>query len=159
MLEAISEQRLSSGNQTLATKVRAAHDELFFKTGNGFRVAECMRSFADSDADYAKGRTAPGPVITNASGGHSWHNFGLAVDVYPFVAGDAGNLDWNATDPKFKLMVDSLKAQGLVWGGDWTSIKDYPHFQLAEIPVSPTDADREAYKSGGMQAVWKLYGV
>ena len=81
----------------------------------------------------------------------------MAVDCYPFTHGDAGALDWNPQDAEFQEMVQQMKAQGLVWGGDWHSIKDYPHFQLANIPASPGPADRAAFARGGVQAVWKLY--
>jgi peptidoglycan LD-endopeptidase CwlK len=37
-------------------------------------------------------RTAPGKIVTNAKGGYSNHNFGLAVDVVPF---EEGTLNWN----------------------------------------------------------------
>src|SRR6202021_3611073 len=39
-----------------------------------------MRTFAESDALYAQGRTEPGPIVTNAPAGESFHNYGLAVD-------------------------------------------------------------------------------
>ena len=47
-------------------------------------------------------------------------------------------------------MVRFMEAEGLVWGGDWHSIKDYPHFQLSTIPVSPSAADRLAYARHGL---------
>lgn len=154
-MEQISEQRLSVAPVALSRAVRAAHDKMFAATGKGFRVAECNRSYAESDADFAKGRTAPGPKVTNAPGGFSWHNFDLAVDCYPFTEADSGALDWNASDPEFKAMVGYLKAEGLAWGGDWQSIKDFPHFQLSTIPASPNVGDRIAYAKGGVKAVWE----
>ena len=158
-METISEQRLALGWPALAVKVCAAHDAMMAATGNGFRVAECVRSYAQSEIDYEQGRNGhPGKIITNAGPGFSWHNFGMAVDCYPFLQGDAGALDWNADDPEFKSMVSFMKGQGLVWGGDWHSIKDYPHFQPADIPVTPTEEDRAAFASGGMKAVWARYG-
>lgn len=158
-MEAISEQRLAEGSPVLATRVRAAHDAMVLATGNGFRVAQCLRSYEESDADYAKGRTVPGPIVTNAPAGRSWHNFGLAVDCYPFTSGDAGALDWNAQSAEFEVMVSHMKAQGLAWGGDWHSIKDYPHFQLAELPDSPGDNDRLALTTLGLGSVWNIYSA
>lgn len=160
-LEATSQLRISFAIPLLAEKVVAAHATMFAKIGSGFRVAQCSRSWADSDADYAKGRTVA-PLgkeyeVTNAPGGFSWHNFNMAVDCYPFVNGVSGPLDWTPSDSEFKEMVAQMKAQGLIWGGDWHSIKDYPHFQLSNIPASPTDEDRAAYQLGGVHAVWKRY--
>ena len=164
MMEAVSEKRLAEVNPDLATRVRAAHDALVAATGNGFRVAQGLRTYAEQDALYDLGRTTttkpdgtPQPIVTNAPGGCSNHNFGCAVDCYPFTVGDAGGLDWNASDAEFKLMVSALEGQGLAWGGDWHSIKDYPHFQLASVPVSPTEVDRQTFASGGLAAVWALY--
>lgn len=54
-------------------------------------------------------------------------------------------------------MVAALVAQGLVWGGAWIHMPDAPHFQLANVPVTPTDADREAFARGGLPEVWRLY--
>ena len=46
-------------------------------------VTFTLRSMATQAALYAQGRTRPGPVVTNARAGHSFHNFGLALDVVP----------------------------------------------------------------------------
>ena len=54
-------------------------------------------------------------------------------------------------------MVRALKQQGLVWGGDWDSIKDPPHFQLAHIPLTPSLSDRACFARGGCAAVWARY--
>lgn len=165
-MEPLSEQRLAPLPSEFANAVRAAHDALVAATGNGFRVAEGARSAAQSDADYALGRTiltkpdgSPQGIVTDAPGGHSWHNFNLAVDCYPFTHGDAGALDWNPKDAEFQAMVRALQAQGLVWGGCWHSMPDAPHFQSPKVPVSPTDADRAAFATGGIAAVWARYGI
>lgn len=39
------------------------------------------RSTEEQNKLYAKGRTAPGSMVTNACGGYSWHNFGLGAPV------------------------------------------------------------------------------
>ncbi len=157
-MEAISEHRLTLVHPVLAAKVRAAHDALIAAGHSGCRVASGLRTYREQAAIYDQGRTEPGPRVTNALPGYSNHNFGCAVDCYPFVAGDAGALDIDdANAPEFVAMVAALKAQGLAWGGDWHSICDKPHFQLANVPVTPTDADREAYHAGGLAAVWSLY--
>lgn len=146
-------ERLGLVNPELARRVHAAEDAL---AANGlfFRVAQGIRTFEEQAADYAKV-----PKITNAKPGYSWHQFGMAVDCYPFAAGNRWDLVWDAQDPRFTRMVGALKAQGLAWGGDWKSLKDYPHFQLANIPVTPTDADRLLYSQDGMQALWDKYKV
>ncbi len=152
----ISQARLLGVHPVLAAKVNAAADALAAR-GIYFRVAQAMRSYAAQDALFAQGRTAPGEIVTNARGGYSNHNFGCAVDCYPFLVACTGQLDWNAESPLFEAMVAALKAEGLAWGGDWETLKDYPHFQLADVAVTPTDADRAAFAAGGIQAVWAMY--
>lgn len=50
------------------------------------------RSFEEQEALYAKGRVRPGPVVTNARAGDSFHNFRRAFDV-AFLKGT--QLTWN----------------------------------------------------------------
>lgn len=45
------------------------------------QVFEALRDHKRQAELYAQGRTAPGPIVTNAAPGTSWHNFGFAVDV------------------------------------------------------------------------------
>ena len=158
MNDAISNQRLALVNPELAAKVNLAAN-LLAMSGTYFRVAQGLRTFAEQDALYAQGRTAPGHIVTNAEGGYSNHNFGCAVDCYPFLSGATGELNWDAKSPQFQAMVSALKDQGLVWGGEWTHMPDAPHFQLANVPVTPTDADRAAFAAGGLAAVWAQYVI
>jgi len=70
--------------------------------------------------------------VTNAKGGQSIHNYGLAFDIVILF-----DLDGNGTfetaswkqDKYFKLVVNFFKSKGYTWGGDWNSFKDNPHFQ------------------------------
>jgi peptidoglycan L-alanyl-D-glutamate endopeptidase CwlK len=159
----ISQARLLGVHPVLAAKVNRAAAALAAR-GIYFRVAQGLRTYAMSDADFALGRTvmtkpdgSPQGIVTEARGGFSWHNFGMAVDCYPFLVACTYQLDWNAESPLFEAMVAALKAEGLAWGGDWETLKDYPHFQLADVAVTPTDADRAAFAAGGIQAVWAMY--
>lgn len=96
------------------------------------------RTYAEQNALYAQGRTASGPKVTNARGGYSWHNFGLAVDFGLFKGKEyIGNSPHYVTLGK---LADQVK--GLEWGGNWTSFKDYPHLQMAKF-ASVTAARKE----------------
>ena len=156
MKDTKSEERLCLVHPELARRVRAAAEQLE-AVGTFIRVAEGLRTYERSNELYAQGRTAPGHIVTNARGGFSHHNHGLAVDCYPFLAGDTGDLNYKAGSPQFKAMVHALKTQGLFWGGDWRSIVDPPHFQLTGLGASPTDADRLCFRQGGCPAVWAHY--
>lgn len=91
------------------------------------------RTYAEQNALYAQGRATKGRVVTNAKGGQSNHNFGLAWDVGIFVNGDYYE-GRNAREDKAYADLAALTKAGLPnlleWGGDWNSIKDMPHYQL-----------------------------
>lgn len=95
-----------------------------------------FRSAAEQDELYARGRTAPGKIVTNAKGGRSPHNVTLggrpAACAFDFVIKRRdGTLNWNVNSGEWKAAVAIGKALGLVWGGDW-SFKDYDHFELPD---------------------------
>jgi len=50
----------------------------------------------------------------------------------------------------------AAKAQGLVWGGDWT-FRDYPHLQWgAPMRRSPSPSAAKLLADGGVEAVWRV---
>jgi hypothetical protein len=89
------------------------------------RIIGGSRTFAQQDALYAKGRTVPGARVTNARGGFSYHNFGIAWDIGLF---DEAGKYLNQSDD-YKKAGKIGRELGLEWGGDWTGIVDQPHFQ------------------------------
>lgn len=93
--------------------------------GIQIKVLSGLRSYAEQDALYAQGRTASGNIVTNARGGYSNHNFGIAFDVGVFE----GNR-YLTSSPKYKAVGALGMDLGLEWGGSWKSIVDEPHFQL-----------------------------
>ena len=98
-------------------------------------LSEGLRSFARSDALYAQGRTAPGPKVTNAKAGQSYHGFGLAVDAVFRTPSMQPSWDFDPFSPVWKRVVKLAKDRGLQWGGDWTKFRDFPHFQPAAVPT------------------------
>jgi peptidoglycan L-alanyl-D-glutamate endopeptidase CwlK len=102
-------------------------NEVEKKLGKKLRIASGLRTFDEQNALYAKGRTAPGTVVTRAKGGESYHNYGLAFDVYYTNNG--------SVDLKTAIKPDVAKIGqelGLEWGGSWKTFKDMPHFQLTK---------------------------
>ncbi len=93
--------------------------------GQGIKVVMTCgyRSVEEQNKLYAKGRTAPGSIVTKARGGYSWHNWGLAAD-YAFVIN--GKVTWNGPWNIFGQVAASC---GLEWGGGWKKFKDRPHVQ------------------------------
>lgn len=117
-------------------------------------VVQGLRTVEEQDALYAQGRTAPGKIVTNARGGQSWHNFGLAVDCAP--VNPYASIDWNASHPQWKRMEELGVSLGLTSGARWAHLPDAPHFQLtgAWPEAEPTDEVRELCAQGGLKAVW-----
>ena len=110
--------------------------------GYNFKVTSGTRTFDEQAKLYAQGRTAPGPKVTNARPGFSWHNFGLAFDVTLFQ-GDR-NPVWE--HPAYAIAGRIGKELGLRWGGDFKSLVDRPHF---ERPVGLSLAEaRQKYPLG-----------
>jgi peptidoglycan L-alanyl-D-glutamate endopeptidase CwlK len=88
-------------------------------------ITSGSRTYAEQDALYALGRDEPGPKVTNARGGYSNHNFGIAFDVTIF---SNGKPVWES--PLYKVVGGIGRNIGLSWGGDWVTINDEPHFEL-----------------------------
>lgn len=104
------------------------------------RFAFTLRTFAEQDALYAQGRTTQGAKVTNAKGGQSWHNYGLAIDIVLLQDKDGNGTHETASwDNKIDFDGDGVadwlevvyvfKLYGWEWGGDWRSFRDTPHFQ------------------------------
>jgi len=109
--------------------VRKATEELLAiceQKGIEMIITHGLRTIDEQNALYAKGRTAPGPIVTKAKGGTSYHNYGLAIDYCLVKDGKAVwvvNEDWRA-------VASEAKKLGFEWGGDWKSFRDYPHLQM-----------------------------
>ena len=93
--------------------------------GIAIKVISGTRTYEEQNALYEQGRTKPGRIVTNARGGFSNHNFGIAFDIGVFEGGRY--LD---ESPAYKAVGALGMKLGLEWGGNWKSIQDEPHFQL-----------------------------
>jgi peptidoglycan LD-endopeptidase CwlK len=111
------------------------------------RFAYTLRTFLEQDQLFAQGRTklfdGNGKrlgKVTNARGGQSIHNYGLALDIVLLKDtnndGSFESASWETTvdfdkdgEADWKEVTKILKNNGWEWGGDWKSFKDMPHFQ------------------------------
>jgi len=87
------------------------------------------RDNESQNALFAQGRTTPGKIVTNAKGGQSFHNYGVAFDVVPLRDRKAV---WGIKGVDLELWqrVGVIgKKHGLEWAGDWKTFKEFPHFQ------------------------------
>lgn len=88
-------------------------------------ITQTLRSEAYQNNLYAQGRTRSGKIVTNAKYPQSLHCFGIAFDVCVIIDGKA---NYSRID-LYKKVGELGKSLGLTWGGDFKSIKDYPHFE------------------------------
>lgn len=93
--------------------------------GITIKVISGLRTYDEQNDLYRQGRDKPGSIVTNARGGYSNHNFGIAFDIGVFEG--SKYLD---DSPKYKAVGVLGTDMGLDWGGNWKSIQDEPHFQL-----------------------------
>jgi peptidoglycan L-alanyl-D-glutamate endopeptidase CwlK len=110
------------------------------------RILSGTRTYAEQNALQKQGRDGnPGKVVTNARGGESNHNFGIAWDVGLFNQGKyLDDSPLYATAGPIVLAA----APGVEWGGNWKSIVDRPHYQLVtNLSISAVRARFEAGQS------------
>ncbi|MEO6813013.1 MAG: M15 family metallopeptidase [Ginsengibacter sp.] len=106
-------------------------------TDKDIRILSGTRTYAQQDELYGHGRNGnPNPIITNARGGQSNHNFGIAWDIGLFdgngnyISNDSGYISFSA--------VVLLAMSTIEWGGNWIHFKDYPHYQLKPVSENET---------------------
>jgi len=115
--------------------------------GINARIISGTRSYAEQDKLFRQGRFGnKGPVVTNARGGQSNHNFGVAWDIGIFDK--AGR--YLGTSPEYAhagSIVMAASIPDLEWGGNWPIFKDRPHYQVATgLKISDVRARFEAGK-------------
>lgn len=88
------------------------------------RFTHTLRTFAEQDALYQLGRSKKGKIVTNAKGGQSFHNYGLAID---FVLLVNGEVSW-AVDKNWLAVISIFESYGWESGHHW-KFKDSPHVQ------------------------------
>lgn len=132
--------------------------EFAYAHGVPIVITQGLRTSAEQDKLYAQGRTAPGQVVTNARGGYSYHNFGVAID-FALLLPDGG-VSWDTRRDgdgdgvaDWAEVVADAKRLGWEWGGDWTSFKDLPHFQM-DFGLSTAD-----YRAGKRPSAAQLTAV
>lgn len=89
-------------------------------------ITSTFRDMESQAALYAQGRSTPGPIVTNAKAGSSFHNYRVAFDFVPLIHGKAV---WNDT-ALFNKCGAIAEQCGLEWAGRWESFKELAHCQL-----------------------------
>lgn len=141
MKDKITLQRIEDIHPALLKELRRIYDDVSNSLSGtlGCRFVQVYRTFEEQDALYAQGRTKPGPKVTDAKGGQSYHNYGLAVD---FCLINDKNKDgkitsdeiiWDRnTDIDKDHVVDWMEVVKIFTQSGWkwgASFGDYPHFE------------------------------
>lgn len=140
MLDPRTEKTLGTLHEKVQSKFRAFMEEAqraAAKKGLEYKAISGLRTFDEQAHLYAKGRTAPGLIVTNARPGSSYHNYGLAIDCGVFRGGKYLDESEPKTANAFHAEAGKLCGQyGLTWGGSFKSIVDTPHFEFsAGLPI------------------------
>lgn len=111
--------RLEGVNSDLVNVILEAISEY----GSPVGISEGVRTLAKQKEYLAKGKSKTL---------NSYHLKGQAVDVY--ILDDRGNTDWSLH--KYKAFADIVKRFAeskhltIIWGGDWKTLRDGPHFEI-----------------------------
>jgi peptidoglycan L-alanyl-D-glutamate endopeptidase CwlK len=125
--------RIKTFHPNLRSKLHNEYLEINNQLPKGVRLrfTHVLRTIQEQNELFAQGRTKRGHIVTNARGGQSIHNYGLAFDIVILLDEDKnGTFEkavWNGTH--FNTVVRYFKSKGYEWGGDW-KFKDAPHFQI-----------------------------
>lgn len=89
------------------------------------------RSPQEQNDLYKRGRTTPGPIVTNADGFivKSAHQHWLAIDIAIIKNGE---VEW-ADIPEYHDLGEFWESIGGFWGGRWNGLGDIYHFELKEF--------------------------
>lgn len=154
-LDQPSISRLAELFPPFAEKMRIVYELIYKKYGLHMRATCGLRTFEDQDELYCQGRPGyPGKIVTNARGGESIHNFGLAIDSCfrgndPYLVNTSGSAIW-------KDFGEICQMQDMEWGGVWPSLGDKDHvefkfgFSIKEL--------QEMYANGGLPNVYRILG-
>lgn len=115
-----------------------------------------IRTYEEQNKLYAQGRTVPGKVVTQAKGGESYHNFGIAVDFTHDQNVNVRGLQPDWVVANYRVLAEEAQKLGLEPGFFW-KFQDAPHVQLN---ISKVGLDlhrlRDAYASAGTIGVFHL---
>ena len=131
-MDKLTIDRIAQAHPKIREELKQYYIECNNKLPKGVRLrfAYVYRSIAEQNVLYNQR-----PKVTNAKGGQSIHQYGLAMDYVIMLDKDNNGtfetIEWNLKSPYHKVVVDYFQSKGYEWGGSWKSFKDYPHFQKA----------------------------
>ena len=122
----LADRRWQQIHPNLQQRVLAIHEVMRRQYGYQMVLVEGYRS-PERQAELIKRGNA-----TRAGAWQSCHQYGMAADSAPIRD---GQLQWDMSDEwtrrGYQLYGALARQAGLEWGGDWLSLKDFVHVELA----------------------------
>lgn len=120
--------RTENNIRSLLPKAQVKAREFMRLAGTNCQIISGTRTYPEQNVLFAQKK----PKVTNARGGQSNHNFGIAWDIGLFQNGEYLNGDTPQEQAAYVALGKKIKSsmKGLEWGGDWKFV-DRPHYQLA----------------------------
>lgn len=152
MFDKLTIERIKKAHPLIREELNGYYLECNNKLPKGVRLrfSHVYRTNEEQDELFAKR-----PKVTNAKGGQSIHNYGLAFDIVILFDKDENGTFETASwkvDRYFMIVVDYFKSKGYEWGGDWNKFQDRPHFQKSfghtwrTLKALPTKLDDNGIK-------------
>ena len=149
-MDKITLRRIEKAHPIIREELKEQYLEINNKLPRGVRLrfSHVYRSISEQNRLFEKR-----PKVTNAKGGQSIHNYGLAFDiVILFDKDNDGTFEsasWNQ-DQYWMQVVVYFKSKGYEWGGDWKSFKDAPHFEKTFDNTWKTLKEKETFLDNGI---------
>lgn len=120
-------QTLLPEMQKRARLIMAVGKKRQASTGLICMILSGTRTYAEQNRLYALR-----PKVTNAHGGQSNHNFGIAIDIGLFNGSHYLTGAKPGEEKAYRDFAEIVKrdVHDIAWGGDWVSLKDYPHYEF-----------------------------
>jgi peptidoglycan L-alanyl-D-glutamate endopeptidase CwlK len=125
--------------------------EMWQKQKMQLRITQGYRSFEAQLKLYNQGRVTPGPKVTNAKPGLSYHNYGLAVD-FCFKGKDPYLENHPKKVELWMFLGKLIEDSGCYWGGLFKN-PDMPHMEFRVKGFTPQDCLTICEKYG-IRGLW-----
>lgn len=149
-MDKITLRRIEKAHPIIREELKQQYLEINNKLPKGVRLrfSHVYRSISEQNRLFEKR-----PKVTNAKGGQSIHNYGLAFDIVILFDKDKDgtfeSASWNQ-DQYWMQVVVYFKSKGYEWGGDWRSFKDAPHFEKTFGNTWKTLKEKETFLDNGI---------
>lgn len=94
-----------------------------------FVITEGIRTVERQKQLFKEGKSKCDGVVKKSNHQVKADGFGYAVDLYPLPIQYKDMKPYKTLSEHIKKVAKKLKIN-IVYGGDWTTLKDYPHYEL-----------------------------